>query len=353
MSTTLEGSQLPGCVGTYAIPNPLYEHLNLLPMYAGLSECEVQGSEYQVSSLPDPPIYTKVLKALDEISKCRSCTSKSDVEKIRAEVCETNTLWKVSLSQLNLHIRRTGETGFRLNSTKILEIEANQSAFNTSWADVEHACISEVDILSLILFYRQMPRSYDPLPAIPTQPEIESVISSELQRLMSLTLISADRHRDDSVEFHKSELIAEVAESMSVIGVAKQIDDILLSNGFSSLVDLSKWMECRALFDDFEAVFYVDAAEIVFLNGEMFGMMRHTVKKLLDLPLVDHIDYEARSAHRIISSNTLEDANSSSGWIPSVWDEIKQFLVQNSLFVIYLNLFLTIYIIGTLNGRRG
>lgn len=41
-------------------------------------ECEVQGGEFLASSLPDPPIYTRGLKALDETGKSKNCTGKSD-----------------------------------------------------------------------------------------------------------------------------------------------------------------------------------------------------------------------------------------------------------------------------------
>lgn len=289
--------------GLFVIPDPLYDGITHLPCYAGITTYTPLDSCSSNSYINDPVILVRIRNALTSL-RYKKLTNSNVVEQMISIIHKLHLNYKVSLSMLNEHIRRTGETGFRIPFSRISEVEATDLGLPEEGKEIRQ--VMTIDLVSVLMFFRQMPSEFFPSDLLIHQPRIESAVSSELQRLFSLISLTRARvQRDDRCdEIGKSPLISLVVDNSLSNQFARQIMKTALSNDFSRMLDLDRIDALVPEFDDFEANGYFHSAKAVMRYPEHFGFTRNVVQQLSSVELIDNLKYNQRRKMGIVSSNT-------------------------------------------------
>lgn len=292
-----------GCIARTSLQaDGLYEMITSLPSYAGVRPNIPMGTSKTLDVADKPPILRKIQRAIGCLNRDKLMYPR-EVQCFSTYFNQLSSNYVCSISNLNEHIRRTGETGFRLPDAVLNVLDGGPGIYTSDTLERESPIICDVKLTTLALLFRQMPESYVPSSLIPKQPLIESVISAELQRLYSIFKVISSKAKLDRENYTNSEIWDIVLRSTLSNHYAANIISLLLSNNYSAFH--TNDIDRLVTFDDFEASYFSTAADLVLANPEWFGMTQMVVEKLQTSDTVTEEEYLARTPKGILTTNDL------------------------------------------------
>lgn len=260
------------------LDDPLYEGVAELPMYGGLL-IPSGGDRFDLpESLSTPPITNVIMHALHSLSRfSRKGTNES--EKMKTVIKRMIPTWASSLSQLNEHIRRTGEVGTRMTTEMIYQMEDFDLAYDANRAQDLEPIVFPIKLTSVALLFRQMPRRYIPSIYIPRQPVYESHLSPEIQRFYRILITTIDESLlDGRDEFSRSisQVLPIAMEGWSGSDCANSIITPSLTR-FRHMFTVARVREAMGRCDDFVSVIFPEVVDVMRNNPEYFVIYQQRI----------------------------------------------------------------------------
>lgn len=291
-----------GVDAEYEIENALYDGVGVLPVYGGLRNYINVNDMIDQQAIAVPPIYGLIRRCLNDANLQRA-----RVDPLLAFLEYIRPRWQQFLLNLNRHIVLYGETGFRLDDMRRMEMEEQIDAGGLN-DNFNVPLRLSVRASSLYKFFIRLPEVFTPAMAVLRQPIAESLTSAELQRVTSMYLTIFNWIRRDGYErsYTSRRSMKLVIDSILSNHVALRIFRYCFQQGDLQRFDPESLNGLRRYFDDFEAFFFPGMADIIYNNLELFGFTRDVVldPRLASIP--SELEYADARATGIISDNTVQ-----------------------------------------------
>lgn len=278
----LETTPQTGWVNTRVKPSriirdPLYPNVSSLPEWGGVSGHDDEELLNFTNEIPPPPILNDILTAL------MSGIAKEWKTQLHSILKGMSKRYINTLGQLNNHILRSGEVGFRMSLEDRLHMEDIESSVDYSGmrpGDSKPQVIS-VNAVCFLHMLKLPITSLTMNSAIQKQPMLESQISAELQILYSsFTLMSSIMAGANMTNERNNSNIMELVLNSSLSNhYSKQMIRYCTDHGLLGLVN---WTKIKALadnrFDALEARFMSPAYRVAKADPELFGLTHSFVR---------------------------------------------------------------------------
>lgn len=170
-----------GAADYTGIDEPLYDGINRLPQMAGVPPNCAPLDFVNMGATHNPPIVTAIRGALTELANENGKCGNPIMRWFNLII--NNYIQYVA--SLNRYILSYGECGFRLSDRRVQEMmmDNNQGAgLNGSFNE---PLVIAIRSDSLYKYMRALPEKFTPPTALPQQINAESLVSAELQRVIS------------------------------------------------------------------------------------------------------------------------------------------------------------------------
>lgn len=262
------------------IPDPLYEGVEEMPQMAGIPPTRTNLDFVDFGGVPNPPVLAQLMLGLEELA--------GDNQKFGSPVLrlfQTFTpAYKQYVGALNRYMREYGECGFKLSDRRLRDLLAGDigNGLNES---LNRPIVLYIRYDSVYKFMRAPPEAFLPPLSLTEQINAESLISAELQRVISAFLLMLDRLEvDQRADGYRNKLIFQWAlESTESNHFARKIFELCLGDGEASKLNLNTLRALRPRFDEFEAMYFAEYGNIVNLNPECFGITMDTLRRRIEL----------------------------------------------------------------------
>lgn len=288
-----------------AIQDPLYEGVDEMPQMAGVPPTRTNLDFVDFGLVANPPILAALMASLEELM--------GDIAKHGSPVhrifLNFMPMYKQYVGVLNRYLLEYGECGFRLNDRRIRELLAGDDG-NGLNDSLNRPLVLSIRYDSVYKFLRAPPESFLPPLSLAEQINAESLISAELQRVMSAFLVMLDRLEvDRRAEGYRNKLVFKWAlESTESNHFARKIFELCLNDGEASKLNLNTLRALRPRFDELEAIYFQAYGNIVNENPECFGITMDTLRRRIELPTLAEAEYRRRELTGVILDNTYHRA---------------------------------------------
>lgn len=308
--------------GHVPILDPLYDGVVRMPQLGNVPPHNERADFGTLGNIAQPPIMDDIVAALRELGNENGKVG-WPLQKWFSGLIPSYVQY---CGMLNQYALSYGETGFRMQDRRMEEMMAGMGAggLNNS---LNSPLIVPVRYDSIYKFYRALPEKFDPPACLAEQLNAESLVSAEMQRVISAFLIMRARAEfDGRNRMFTPRLILQWAISSTESNhFAKKIFELCLSDGDGSRLEMNVLEGTRANFDDFEAIYFDRLAVLVSAHPEVFGFTLSLIKTRRDLPSFSEEAYDALIPGGIITSNSISEADP----IPVrrlTWDQMNVYL---------------------------
>uniref|UniRef100_A0A2H8TT44 Core protein VP3 n=1 Tax=Melanaphis sacchari TaxID=742174 RepID=A0A2H8TT44_9HEMI len=290
------------CDDFRVIENPLYDRVNRVPQYGGVTAYFDSANYGDSMTIPVPPIWSAIMRGLNELASLNTKVSMQMMgffQQLRVKYLEY-------LAKLNRYILMYVESGFRLTDDVLNDLAINDPIGQLD-ENANNPQLVNITSDSLFKFFKQLPNEFDPPQRIVKQPIIESVISQEVQRIISLfQTISARVEYDRRAPTIKPKHVLKiVVESAKVNPLVRSIFESAYRGYDISRQNVRAFDELHAMRDDFFANFYPEMSTIVIGSPEAFGLVEDIIRVRRSIERLTPAETEARSHTGIIASNHM------------------------------------------------
>lgn len=296
----------------FRIADPLYNGINTLVMYGGKTDLVNVARIVEAGDVAPAPIIDLILQNLGNASRKQEAAAMHKILKY------LSSKYAAFLMSLNQFIGRYGECGFRLTDRMRADMDR---LYNVGGLDNNLNAPIRITIQgnSVWKFFLRLPNTFTPNSLVLKQPICESVVSAEIQRIVSVYLSVLDWvQRDGRNDVYVNRRILKLVLESNISNViAQRIFDYCFHSGDLQRVDLPALRQVANLFDDFEAIVMPLVAEIAYKNLEIFGLTRDVIYKphevqipvgaaFRNATLRGYIQDNSTQRHRYVSLTYLE-----------------------------------------------
>lgn len=289
---------------SYDIINPLYDGINVLPVY-GNQFNDADVNERLDDRLPAPPILVQILACLQNSNR-----RGNELAKFHNFLSYYADSYQSFLIAINRHIITYGETGFRLSDASRIAMENNILNLDQDNRVLNKPLQLRVSLDSIGKFFMRMPTEFTPSERVYKQPIAESLTSAEIQRVLSIFRVTMTWIRREGWErrYPIAKVLSSVVESVESNRIAKKIIAWCLRNGDIKRINADILLNAVLPDDDFEAVFFPECANIVYEHSIIFGFTRDVVYAPLTAMTPVGAAAEALRPTGIMFQNALTEA---------------------------------------------
>lgn len=285
----------------YRINDPLYVGINNLIIYGGKDELVNANRMAEAEDINPTPIIDLILRNL------MNASVKQEASFIQRVLRYLSTKYSAFLMNLNQFIVRYGECGFKLSDRaraemdRLYDIGGLQNSLNTPIRIT-------VQGNSIWKFFLRLPNTFVPNTLVLKQPKCESVVSAEIQRIVSVYLSVLDWvERDGRNNIYVPRRILKlVLESNESNVIAKRIFDYCFHKGDIQRINIDALRAIQRLFDDFESVVIPRVALVAYENLEIFGLTRDVIYRPREIAIPVGNNFEEAKARGWIQDNSSE-----------------------------------------------
>lgn len=300
---TGEGWVNHACEASYELEDPLYDGLGSVPSYGGYPQLVVDQRVGDVDQIDPPPIWGVVLAAVNSCAGIR----RGELNTMSLMLNYFRTRYVGFLMNLNHFLRTYGETGFRLPQN-ILDAMEGLGRFGGFHEGINNVPVFvDIKAESLYKFFMAIPSEFAVSERVLKQMRVESIISAELQRLISVYVNVLEFVEEDgmSERFRRPRIFKLVVDWLKPGRLLKMFVDLSIGETQISRVPFRLLPGILVGNDDYRSRFFPMCLRTILALPELFGMTKRVGIALNYMFVPVGVEYEERRSSGMISSNVV------------------------------------------------